>query len=383
MSQPAGWFPDPYGRYQLRYYNGDVWTEHVATGGEQLVDPLGSSSVIPIAIPPTAIPPAGQAFAATTTSSGSGVNGFLDGLGVDARMRPAPHLSLALAGIGGGVAAAAITVLVGRDEFGRGRLIAAALVVLAIAYAIRFLVRAQRELRAAAVGAAVVGIPLLGGAATVPDSGDAGFLTGLVIAALYVAAWALPGLRGRSVMLGLGALVLVVAFASLFESDDPNSFVPPEFGDVLGNQGAAYLIGGAILLAAVWWLDRQGYFGVGTALVVAGLAASIIGALLLAGEFGDVGGPLLVTLVGVIVCLVGTNGGRRATTWWGAALAGGGTVAVVLTGIEPDSLSGIGTSLLLAALLLIGVPALVRVIRDRRDDDTAPSAPSTPFAPPT
>ena len=36
---PANWYPDPSKRYELRYWNGSAWTEHVATGGVQSVDP--------------------------------------------------------------------------------------------------------------------------------------------------------------------------------------------------------------------------------------------------------------------------------------------------------------------------------------------------------
>jgi len=36
---PANWYKDPSGRYELRYWNGSAWTEHVATGGRQSVDP--------------------------------------------------------------------------------------------------------------------------------------------------------------------------------------------------------------------------------------------------------------------------------------------------------------------------------------------------------
>ena len=37
---PAGWHPDPHGRHQLRYWDGNGWTDHVSDGGVQTVDPL-------------------------------------------------------------------------------------------------------------------------------------------------------------------------------------------------------------------------------------------------------------------------------------------------------------------------------------------------------
>ena len=37
---PADWHKDPSGRFELRYWNGTAWTEHVATGGKQSIDPI-------------------------------------------------------------------------------------------------------------------------------------------------------------------------------------------------------------------------------------------------------------------------------------------------------------------------------------------------------
>ena len=36
---PAGWYADPSGRYELRYWNGTEWTEHVSRSGQQFTDP--------------------------------------------------------------------------------------------------------------------------------------------------------------------------------------------------------------------------------------------------------------------------------------------------------------------------------------------------------
>lgn len=38
-STPAGWYHDPSGRYELRYWDGRQWTEHVARAGNQYTDP--------------------------------------------------------------------------------------------------------------------------------------------------------------------------------------------------------------------------------------------------------------------------------------------------------------------------------------------------------
>jgi hypothetical protein len=36
---PAGWYADPAGRFELRYWDGSAWTEHVSRGGQQYTDP--------------------------------------------------------------------------------------------------------------------------------------------------------------------------------------------------------------------------------------------------------------------------------------------------------------------------------------------------------
>ena len=41
------WYPDPFGRHELRYYDGSQWTEHVASHGRQSVDPPGGAGHVP------------------------------------------------------------------------------------------------------------------------------------------------------------------------------------------------------------------------------------------------------------------------------------------------------------------------------------------------
>ncbi|TRZ73872.1 MAG: DUF2510 domain-containing protein [Actinobacteria bacterium] len=37
-SAPAAWYADPSKRFELRYWDGTEWTEHVARGGQQFTD---------------------------------------------------------------------------------------------------------------------------------------------------------------------------------------------------------------------------------------------------------------------------------------------------------------------------------------------------------
>ena len=36
---PPAWYPDPSKRFELRYWDGSEWTEHVARSGQQFTDP--------------------------------------------------------------------------------------------------------------------------------------------------------------------------------------------------------------------------------------------------------------------------------------------------------------------------------------------------------
>src|SRR4051812_35096172 len=133
MSQQASWHPDPYGRFQQRYFDGSKWTAHVISNGQQSVDPLGATPSVPFAAPfetPVGTPLEVAPEVPTTTTP----RNFLDGLGPEARGRPAVSLSIALAGASGVVAAAAIaTAIVGQSDTSRIRQIIAAVVIVALA----------------------------------------------------------------------------------------------------------------------------------------------------------------------------------------------------------------------------------------------------------
>ncbi len=379
--KPAGWFNDPYGRFQKRYFDGGKWTAQVETGGEEQIDPLGESSVIPIAIPPTAFPSSGKA---------AGVVKFLDSVGPDSRERPRPSSSAALAGLGGAVLAGGVLAVALGDDPTRGQVIAVSLALLAAAWALRMFVKLT-EVQSAAVGVAVVAIPTFAAALTVGE-GRGGFWTGLLLAALFIAAWALPGFKSRNLLLGLGALALVGAFGSLtstdggdieqcdqyledgdFESfdsecqdvytDSASSVLPTPFTDNAGDQGAIYLVGGALYLGLTWWLDRRGHRGTGTALGAAGLVAALVGTSMLATKFGGNWAPLLVLAVGLVVAAVGSHGARRATTWWGAVLAAVGIVWFVAVQWEPDSTAAIGGVAIVSGVTLVGLTFLARPVR--------------------
>jgi uncharacterized protein YxjI len=46
-SYPAEWYPDPSGRHELRYWDGQAWTEHVSSHGRPSVDPAIAVGAVP------------------------------------------------------------------------------------------------------------------------------------------------------------------------------------------------------------------------------------------------------------------------------------------------------------------------------------------------
>jgi len=42
VNTEPGWYPDPYHRHQVRYWDGSSWTEHVGDDGQQGTDPVGA-----------------------------------------------------------------------------------------------------------------------------------------------------------------------------------------------------------------------------------------------------------------------------------------------------------------------------------------------------
>ena len=97
MSTPAGWFPDPLGRYEHRYFNGSVWTADVSNGGSRLVDPHGTAPDVST----------GGAFPAPVTTIGGAYGGDYGG-GDYGGHEPPPRNGIAVAAMVCGIIASLI-----------------------------------------------------------------------------------------------------------------------------------------------------------------------------------------------------------------------------------------------------------------------------------
>jgi uncharacterized protein YxjI len=70
-----GWYADPFGRHEARYFSGAAWTEHVLSHGRQSVDPPGGGNVPTVQRAPEKVQHdvqrAGQAGVASFQGGGS------------------------------------------------------------------------------------------------------------------------------------------------------------------------------------------------------------------------------------------------------------------------------------------------------------------------
>jgi hypothetical protein len=120
----AGWQPDPHGRHEYRYWDGNAWTDQVSDGGVVSTDPPGDLSgtdtvATPITAvgasgPPTGGPPTGPPTAGVPAYVPPGGDG-------DKPKRKVPVGILALIGLAvAGVVAALVIFLGGGDDGGGG-----------------------------------------------------------------------------------------------------------------------------------------------------------------------------------------------------------------------------------------------------------------------
>jgi uncharacterized protein YxjI len=68
-----GWYPDPFGRHEMRYYGQGQWTEHVSSHGRQSIDPpVGAGHVPTTTVAPERVQRQVQQAAVAAPSRGGG-----------------------------------------------------------------------------------------------------------------------------------------------------------------------------------------------------------------------------------------------------------------------------------------------------------------------
>ena len=398
MRAPQGWYDDPTGRHQQRYFDGSGWTEHVATGGTAGVDPVsgGPHAEPPIPAvepqrstgPPTAVPtndwttpPAGAAAGPTAPNavgtSGARSGTFLDSLGRDAVERPRPDFPTAVGGIGGYLVGGGLVALIAQSGE-QVAIVIAGLLTFGGALAVMLLVVPKlRFLASPAVSAATVGIFTVTAGLVLSEDGlaDATNPSNSSCSPACSAWWRSSpraSVGGPSCSGSAWSPCRSRSPAWSSEAESCNSFENDcnEFESAAGSfglssgAGIVLAIVGCAMLFLVRKLDALGRPGIATTVAAACIVNLGIGAFALAVDLGNTGGPLLIAAAGVALGIVGHLGRRRGLTWTGAALTVGGFVVAVGNLVDPDSGTLGGIVAILTGAVVIGAP--VRIQPDRR-----------------
>ena len=80
MDAPAGWYPDPLRRYEHRYWDGSRWTDHAASGGRTVSDPLEAPTPPRTDVDTAA--PSGSTVVHWPEASSAGTSGSTEGLAI-------------------------------------------------------------------------------------------------------------------------------------------------------------------------------------------------------------------------------------------------------------------------------------------------------------
>lgn len=410
LETPQGWYDDPTRRFQRRWFDGTGWTDHVANGAQVTTDPMqpaAPSSVV--GGPPTQrlAPPTFGGSPPSSTTGALGTAGptpgdgpavatspdrsFLDSLGPNATGRSAPDFAWAMGGIGGVLVGGGLVALIGQSGE-RFAIVLAGLATFGAALAVMlFVVAKVRYLASPAVSAATIGIFATAIGLIVSDdsapSSDAPAHVFLLAGLLCLVVWALPGFRGRPLLLGIGLVVVPLSLAGLVAGGEACDSFDTDCNAFENAAGSAGLSSGAgIVLALIGFamlfgvrkLDSIGRHGLATTVAAACIINLVIGAFLLAIDLGSTGGPLLVALAGVALGVVGHLGGRRGLTWTGAALAAGGLSTAIFDLVDADSGTVGGILAIVTGAVVIGAPyVFVSLATDRQRAPRSTQPPTT------
>jgi hypothetical protein len=241
----------------------------------------------------------------------------------------------------------------------------AGVIVLAATVGLGFLADRKPDL---GIGCAAAAFPLvaIGPILLLSSSVDEGkpawafLLAGL----LFVAAWALPGLRGRQSMLG-GALIftsvglIALAGQGYLEDltrygDDVDYSEQDIWLEVFRRATTLALILGLACLVIGLRLDRKGWKRVATSFIGIGVLDATIGVYGFSESrnFDDFSTALLVAAYGLALLLIAAVTGRKATSWIAIAIASSSIVALAASLFGDSSTGAIGIVLLIAGAAL-------------------------------
>lgn len=309
---------------------------------------------------------------------------FLAAMGDDARRRPEPTLR------GSVVAAAAVLAVAGLLAFAldaqdgdRVNVLGVVLGLFAAGAGHGALVTLPASVRPAGITAVVLGTLMV--IAFVFQDVDAASLPLFVAIVAFGVQWVAGPARGASTLLTL-TLLGIWAFLLDAVAGDPSGPANAVTFDEVGVPGSDTVLGGddavsylslfmgIVLLSGVRALDRRGFRGTATSLVIVGDVAFVAGVLGVAGTFdGDTAAAFLVLVGSLVLAFVGAGGGRRFTTWLGGLGVLAGLVGLLSTAANPDSATQFGAIALIFGAGIVTVAAFVPTEEPPGSTDPTPS----------
>lgn len=97
MSAPPAWLADPTGRHQMRYWDGQQWTDYVSDAGAQSTDPVGSPGTAAAAAKPSWMDKVTSAANQAVDATSAAVDSAADSLSSKPSQAPAAAQPVAAA----------------------------------------------------------------------------------------------------------------------------------------------------------------------------------------------------------------------------------------------------------------------------------------------
>lgn len=406
MSQQTpepGWYPDPTGRFEHRYWSGAGWTEWVLVAGSQQVDRFWEGTRIGGEVQRSSSShPSAAVAAGSTGAPDPGAARPSRAALRDRLARPRPHASphAAVAAVAGVAVVIGIVALAGEVP-DRTAQVLIGIVIAVVAYGLAFVgtgVSRAAGLPGALFGPPVVVAGLLGESL---DGRASVAVALLVVAAIWIVMFLTPGFLGAPVLLSGSMLAawsaIVTAIwggsssnpawsigetgrsTAILQYQDPigSSGFPIEPGmSVVDLDGLTSATGVATLLVALGCViaagavDRRGWHVLATPLIATGVILAVEGLYLASLTFAE--GELLALLalgVGVALIVVGTQGARRGSVWIGATLGFVGLVGLIAESVQSRTTLGI-------AMLVVGAALFALATGTGRATDPLGAAPS-------
>jgi hypothetical protein len=199
------------------------------------------------------------------------------------------------------------------------------------------------------------------------EDGNIG-LSLVLLGIVYVAAWALPILRGRPALLAASlvsfssGLVIVILQSSISNAvdcsdssysdcfDDPTELLT----SIAQKSSTLFLIVGIVLLAIAWTLDRKDWPMLGRVFIGVGIFFEVNGAFGVLQSSGDrTAASILLAIAGALLVLVAIQQSRKTSLVIGAIGALAGIIAFIAAITESNE--GVAGFIILTLIASVGI----------------------------